>query len=145
MQDPNDPSQTPPPYNEPPAAGQASDAGIPADQRQWALFTHLSALIGFIIPFGNILGPLVMWLVKRETMPFADEQGKEALNFNITVGIIGLALVVLTFITFGLGVILTAPIGVAVFVAWLVLTIIAAIKANDGLAYRYPFTMRLVK
>nr|WP_279633050.1 DUF4870 domain-containing protein [Lysobacter alkalisoli] len=118
---------------------------MPADQRQWALFTHLSALIGFIIPFGNILGPLVMWLVKRETMPFADEQGKEALNFNITVGIIGLALVVLTFITFGLGVILTAPIGVAVFVAWLVLTIIAAIKANDGLAYRYPFTMRLVK
>ena len=64
--------------------------GISAEERQWAMFAHLSALAGGIITagwagsIGCFLGPLVIWLMKKETMPFVDDQAKEALNFNIT-------------------------------------------------------------
>ena len=122
----------------------------PPDQRQWAMFAHLSALLGCIITghwfgFGCFLGPLIIWLVKKDTMPFVDDQGKEALNFNITIGIIGMALLLLTLITLGLGVLIALPVGVVVGVAWLVFTIIAAIRANEGVRYRYPYTLRLIK
>jgi hypothetical protein len=117
-----------------------------SEERQWALFGHLSALSGLVTGgVGNIVGPLVIWLVKKDTMPFASEQAKEALNFNITLLIASLALVVLTVATLGLGIVLTMPIGIALFVAWLVLTVMAAIRVNDGGAYRYPFTLRLIK
>ena len=117
-----------------------------AEARQWALFGHLSSLAGlFTGGVGNIVGPLVIWLVKKDTMPFAGDQAKEALNFNITLLIAGLVLVALTMVTLGIGVVLTLPLGIALGVAWLVLTIMAAIKSNEGVAYRYPFTLRLVK
>ena len=116
-----------------------------AEERQWALFAHLSALVGFVVPFGNVIGPLVIWLIKREQMPFVNDQGREALNFNITAGLVGLALIALTAMSFGIGIFLTAPIGILLAIAWLVLTIIAAIKANEGQAYRYPICLRLVK
>jgi len=114
------------------------------------MFAHLSALLGCIITghwlgIGCFLGPLIIWLVKKDTMPFVDDQGKEALNFNITVGIIFLALLLLTVITLGLGVLIAWPVGVVVGVAWLVLTIVAAIRANEGVRYRYPYTLRLIK
>ncbi|MBB1089399.1 DUF4870 domain-containing protein [Lysobacter sp. SG-8] len=109
------------------------------------MFAHLASLVGLIIPLGNIVGPLVVWLIKKDEMAFVDDQGKEALNFNITVGLIGLALFLLTIITFGIGAILTAPLGVVLAIAWIAFTIIAAIKANEGQSYRYPFTLRLVK
>jgi len=112
---------------------------ISADARQWGLFTHLSSLIGFVIPFGNVLGPLILWQVKKNEMPFIDDQGKEALNFNITVAIAAIASGLLMFVLVGF---LLLPI---VGIAWLVLTVIAAIKANNGEAYRYPFALRLVK
>jgi len=114
-------------------------AGAPsADERQWAMFSHLSALIGLIIPFGSIVGPLVIWLIKKDTMPFVNDQGKEALNFNITVAIAAIVGWILCFILIGFLVL------AVVFVAWLVLAIIGTIKANEGTAYRYPFTLRLV-
>jgi len=117
-----------------------------AEERQWALFGHLSSLAGlFTGGVGNIVGPLVIWLVKKDTMPFAGDQAKEALNFNITLLIAALVLVALTMVTLGIGVVLTLPLGIALGVAWLVLTIMAAIKSNEGVAYRYPFTLRLVK
>ncbi|WP_201314044.1 DUF4870 domain-containing protein [Dyella sp. EPa41] len=135
----------------PPSAGPAGPSDMPsADERQWALFAHLSALLGCIVTgawfgWGCFLGPLIIWLVKKDTMPFVDDQAKEALNFNITVAIIGVALLVLTAITFGLGVLLAIPIGVVVGIAWLVFTILAGIRANEGVRYRYPFTLRLIK
>ncbi|HET6603527.1 MAG TPA: DUF4870 domain-containing protein [Xanthomonadaceae bacterium] len=104
-----------------------------------AMFAHLSALVGIIIPFGNVLGPLLIWLLKKETMPFVDDQGKEALNFQITVTIALLVCIVLMFVLIGL---LLLPL---VGLAALILTVIAAVKANEGTAYRYPFTLRLVK
>ena len=130
-------------YTAPPAA----PAGVPSqDERQWAMFGHLSSLTGlFTGGLGNILGPLVIWLVKKDTQPFTADQAKEALNFNITLLIIGLLLGLLTVITFGIGALITVPLGLLLGLAWLVLTIMAAIKANEGVAYRYPFTLRLVK
>ncbi|MGX5732047.1 DUF4870 domain-containing protein [Pseudoxanthomonas beigongshangi] len=134
---------TPPP---PPVSGAPS-----AEERQWALFAHLSALVGGIITsgwagsLGCFIGPLIIWLVKKDTMPFVNDQGKEALNFNITVGIIFLALFLLTIVTLGIGALITLPLMVIVGLAWLVFTIIAAIKANNGEAYRYPLTLRLIK
>jgi len=120
------------------------------DDRQWAMFGHLSALTGVLTGgLGNILGPLVIWLVKKETSPFAADQAKEALNFNITLFIVGVMVGVagalFTVVTLGLGALLVVPVALLLAIAWLVLTIIAAIKANDGVAYRYPFTLRLVK
>ena len=127
------------------------DSGIPADQRQWAMFAHISALVGGIVTagwagsIGCFVGPLIIWLMKKETMPFVDDQAKEALNFNISVAIIFFVLFVLTIITLGIGGLLTVPLMVLVGIGWLVFTIIAGIKANQGERYRYPFTLRLVK
>lgn len=115
-------------------------SGVPgAEEKQWALFAHLSSLAGIIIPFGNILGPLVIWLIKKDTMSFVNDQGKEALNFNITVTI---ALIISIFLMFILiGFVLLPVVGLA----WLILVIMATIKTSNGEAYRYPFTLRLIK
>lgn len=136
--------------NEEPIVTPAGN-GIPQDQRQWAMFAHLSALVGGLVTAGwgfsagCFIGPLVIWLLKKETMPFVDDQAKEALNFNITVAIIMLALLVLSVVTFGIGLIIALPLMGLVGLGALVLVIIAAIKSNDGIAYRYPFALRLVK
>ncbi|MCB1555463.1 MAG: DUF4870 domain-containing protein [Xanthomonadales bacterium] len=123
----------------PPPPVPPSDSGSPtAEERQWALFAHLSALSGFLIPFGNILGPLVIWLIKKDQLAFVNDQGKEALNFQITVMIAVLVSAGLTVILIGF---LLLPI---VGIGALVLTIMAAVKANGGERYRYPFTLRLV-
>lgn len=124
---------------------QVPDAGPVADERMWALFGHLSALTAFISGIGLVLGPLIIWLVKRDNSPFAADQAKEALNFNITVALIGLALVILSVITIGIGLIFTVPLGFILFFAWLIFTVIAAINANNGVRYRYPLTLRLVQ
>ena len=78
-------------------------------------------------------------------LPFVDDQGKEALNFNITVGIVFLALLILSIVTFGIGLIVAVPLWIIIGIAWLVFTIIAAVKANNGERYRYPLTLRLIK
>ena len=125
--------------------------GVPTtEEKQWALFAHLSAILGAIVTghifgIGCFLGPLIIWLIKRDTMPFVADQGKEALNFNITLAIVGAALFLVVLLTFGIGLILAIPAGAVVAVGWLVFTIIAAIKASEGVAYRYPITLRLVK
>ncbi|MEO6264065.1 MAG: DUF4870 domain-containing protein [Luteimonas sp.] len=127
------------------------DGSISAEERQWAMFAHLSALLGGILTsgwagsIGCFIGPLVIWMMKKETMPFVDDQAKEALNFNITVGLVFLALFLLSVITLGIGLIIAIPGWIIVGIAWLVFTIIAAIKAHEGVAYRYPLTLRLVK
>jgi uncharacterized Tic20 family protein len=107
--------------------------------RQWAMICHFAAFIGLIFPFGNLLGPLIVWQLKKETDPFIDSQGKEALNFQITVAIAAMICFLLMVIVIGFPLLMLVGIGA------LVLTIIAGIKANDGIAYRYPFTLRLIK
>ena len=114
------------------------------------MFAHLSALAGGLLTsaiggWGFFLGPLVIWLMKKDSMPFVADQAKESLNFNITVSAVFLVLLVLSLVTLGIGFIITLPIMLIVGIAALVLIIMAAIKANDGVAYRYPFAIRLVK
>ena len=112
---------------------------IGADERQMAMFTHLAALAGLVFPLGNIIGPLVLWLIKKDTMPFVNDQGKEALNFNITIALAWLVSLILLLIFIGY------ILMVALFVLWFVFLIIAAIKASEGEAYRYPFTIRFIR
>lgn len=135
--------------NEPQIDPAAPFAPSP-EERQWAMFAHLSALAGGLLTsaiggWGVFLGPLVVWLIKKDTMPFVADQAKEALNFNITVSAIFLALLLLTVLSLGLGALLTVPIMLVVGLAALVLVIMAALKAREGVAYRYPFALRLVK
>ena len=116
-----------------------AESSVSADERLWGMIAHLSALAGFIIPFGNIAGPLIFWMIKKDAMPFVDDQGKESLNFQITVTIAAIIAAVL--IVFLIGFLLLPAVGLAA----LVFTVIAGIKANEGVAYRYPFTLRLIK
>lgn len=121
----------------PESGGGGSEPG--AEERQWAMFAHLSALIGFVIPFGTLIGPLVIWQLKKNDMPFVAEQGVEALNFQITVALAFLAAALLSVILIGF---LLMPI---IGIGALVLTIIAGIKANQGEHYEYPINWRIVK
>ena len=135
----------------PPPPSEHIGGDIPAEERTWAMFAHLSALIGAVLTasfgagWGCVIGPLVIWLVKKDSMPFVADQAKEALNFNISVAIASLVLLVLSAITFGIGLIIAIPLWVIIGVGWLVLTIIAGVKANEGVCYRYPFALRLIK
>lgn len=117
-----------------------------AEEKQWGLFAHLSALVGLVIPFGSVLGPLVVWLVKKDTMPFVADQAKESLNFQITVAALCVALgvIAIPLMLIGIGFLLLPLIGV-IFIAALVLSVIGGIKANEGTAYRYPFAIRLIR
>lgn len=114
----------------------APSAGPDEQERQWALIVHLAALAGFVIPFGNLIGPLVVWQIKKADMPFVDDQGKEAVNFQITVSIAVLVSVLLMVVLIGM---LLLPV---VVLGALVLTVIGAVKANTGERYRYPFAWR---
>ncbi len=133
------------PVASPPEPPPPSVTPSESDERTWAMLGHLSALSAFITGLGCVIGPLIVWLIKRDTMPFAGEQALEALNFNITAIIAGAALGVFTLITLGIGALITVPAFFVLFVGWFVLTVVAAVKANGGEHYRYPFTLRLVK
>jgi uncharacterized Tic20 family protein len=129
-----------------PSASTAS-----AEEKQWAMFAHLSALLGGLVTsgwagsIGFFIGPLVIWMMKKDTMPFVADQAKEALNFAITVSLACFVLLLLTIMSLGIGALLTIPLMMIIGVAALVLIIIAAMKANEGVAYRYPVALRLVK
>lgn len=126
-------------------------SGVPGEEeRQWAMFAHLSALAGGLLTsgvggWGFFIGPLVIWLMKKDTMPFVGDQAKEALNFNITVSAIFVILLIVTIFTLGLGALLTVPVMLVVGIGALVLIIMASMKAKEGVAYRYPFIIRLIK
>ena len=110
------------------------------DEQNWAMICHLSALAGFVIPFGNVIGPLVVWLMKKDTMPLVDQHGKEALNFQITVAIAIFVCLLLILVVIGIFLVFIVAIGA------LVMTIVAGIKvANGDLDYKYPFSLRLIK
>jgi len=109
------------------------------DERMWATFAHLGVIAGFIIPFGNVIAPLIIWLTQRDKSTFVDLHAKEALNFQITVSIFAIGAAILTLIAIGL--IFLILIGLAA----LVFGIMGAMKANQGEPYEYPWSLRLVK
>ncbi len=119
---------------------EAEQPEITKDVRMWAMFCHLAGLAGFLMPVvGNIVAPLIVWQVKKEDYPFVDEQGKEAVNFQISMSLYGLITIPLFLIC--VGPFLLAAIGVVD----LVFLLVAAVKANNGQHYRYPLTIRFIK
>lgn len=118
---------------------QPAPVELSQDDKTMGMFCHLAAFAGLIIPFGSIIGPLVVWLTKKDQSEFIDHHGKESLNFQITMAIAFLVSFVLMIIVIGIFLV----IGLAIFE--LVVIIIAAIKANDGEHYQYPFAIRFIK
>jgi len=108
------------------------------DERTWSVAIHLSALSALFIPLGHLLGPLVIWLIKRGDMPMVDRHGKEALNFQITVTLASFVCGLLFLV--GIGAILLF----GLLVADAVLVIMAALKTSRGESFSYPFTLRLI-
>ncbi|MGD2295956.1 MAG: DUF4870 domain-containing protein [Candidatus Aminicenantes bacterium] len=108
-------------------------------ERSWGMGCHLAALAGFIFPFGNIIGPLIIWLIKKDESEFVDDQGKESLNFQITITILAIVSAILIVILIGI------PLLILVGLFSLVMIILAAIKASEGEKYRYPFTIRMIQ
>lgn len=110
------------------------------EARQWAMFCHFAAFGWLLAPMiGNVIGPLIVWQLKKDLDPFVDQQGRESLNFQITVSIALLVCGLLAWVLIGF------PLMALVCVAALVLTIIGGIKANEGQAYHYPVCLRLIK
>ncbi|XHR28181.1 MAG: DUF4870 domain-containing protein [Chthoniobacteraceae bacterium] len=130
-----------PPSEDTPAPEAPLPPPIPSkEERTWAMVAHLSALSGhFIPPVGQILGPLVVWILKRDEYPLVNDQAKEALNAQISFTIYFIISVLLMPILIGF-----ALFGI-VWLADLVLIIIAAVAANEGKRYRYPFIFRWIK
>jgi len=127
---------------EKPQAVQEEKTGveISKDARMWAMISHLSGLAGIVIPvIGNVVAPLVIWQIKKNDYPFVNEQGKEAVNFQISMSIY--ALICLPFFLICVGPFLLAAVGIVD----LIFLLIAAVKANSGYHYRYPLTIRFIK
>ncbi|MDQ3118708.1 MAG: DUF4870 domain-containing protein [Verrucomicrobiota bacterium] len=115
--------------------------------RLWTVLCHASSFLGFVIPVaGHFAGPLLIWLLKRNESPEVDEHGKESLNFQISMFIylaaLGVVAFILMFVLIGF---LLFPVIAILYVAGIVLVIIASLKAGEGQFYRYPLTIRLIK
>ncbi|AHW60740.1 hypothetical protein SAMN05444285_13563 [Draconibacterium orientale] len=110
------------------------------NERQWGMLVHIAALATFILPVaGNIIGPLIIYLTKKDEYEFVAEQGKEVLNFQITWSIIFFISIILIFV--GIGILMLVGFGIA----WLVLVIVASVSASNGTPYKYPFTIRFLQ
>lgn len=112
---------------------------IPGDALNWAMLCHLVALLAMPFGFGHIVAPLVVWLIKRDDHPFIDDQGKESLNFQISMTIYGAVLV--PTVCIGVGLVLLP----ALLVVNVVFIVIASVSAGRGEWYRYPLSIRLVR
>jgi uncharacterized protein len=110
------------------------------DVRTWNVLCHATALAGFFVPWaGHILGPLIVWLAKRNDSPEIDEYGKESLNFQISMLIYNVIAGVLCLVLIGFIIL------AILHILNLVLVIVASIQASEGKFYRYPMTIRLIK
>jgi uncharacterized Tic20 family protein len=145
---PENPSTTPPttpPITPPVAAPTPVTPGAEAtgpiytgpaptpDDKSMGMLAHLLGILGFI-------GPLIIWLIKKDTSPFVNDQGKEALNFQLML-LIGWVVGAVANLVFCVGIL----IWLAVIVVGVIFSIIGAMKAKEGIAYRYPFTIRFIK
>ncbi len=128
--------------NPQPAAPQPAAQLTTAEDNQWASFAHLGGIIW-------ILPSLIIWLVFKDRGSFTNVEAKEALNFQITLTLAQIALLIvgsiLTAVTFGLFAPLQGLLGFAIWVVGIIFSIIGFTKAKDGLHYRYPFALRLIK
>lgn len=113
---------------------------VPQEDRMYAAACHFAGLPIFITTgLANIIAPLVIWMIKKDTMPFVDEHGKESLNFQLTLLIGYVISAVLVY--FCIGIFLIG----ALLIVQIIFPLIAGIKAYDGQPYRYPMTLRMVQ
>ena len=127
---------TPPPL----PAGGPPTTSITINVRTWNILCHASALLGVLLHFpGHLLGPLIVWLAKRDDSPEIDAHGKESLNFQLSMLIYDAVAVILCFVLIGI------PILVLLWILNTVFVIVASIKASEGQLYRYPLTIRFIK
>lgn len=135
-------------------AAEFSGAQAPSESRGWAVGAHLSALgIGLMSAATlGFLGPLAVWLIRKDEDPFVEHHAKEALNFQLTVLVVLVASILLAIpavivgvLTLGIGLILMAVATLAAVILWFVLPIVAAVKASNSEGYRYPLTIRFVR
>jgi len=109
------------------------------NERMWGMLTHLLAFSTFVgIPLGNVVGPLIIYLIKKDEYEFVAQEGKEVLNFQITWSIILVVSTILIFV--GIGLVLLIGFGIA----WLILVILGSVAANNGQHYKYPLTIRFL-
>lgn len=137
---------TPPP-SVPPVFQPTPPPPNPNAERTWAMWSHMSALAGVPFPaFGAVLGALIVWQMKRHEYPSVDEQGKEAFNFQLSMFIYLIAGSAIAFVGmfFCVGYFLLPLLGVIHYGA-IIFGVIAGIKANEGVMYRYPLNLRLIK
>ena len=109
------------------------------NEKQWALMCHLGALSGFVVPFGNIIVPAVIWSMKKDQSPLVDQHGKESLNFELSMLIYYVIAFIFCFILIGI------PILFGLIIIQVISIIKAAVTADTGKLYRYPITIRFVQ
>lgn len=154
---PDVPPAAPEPEVVPPEVPLAAETAVPAqpaagsdptpkdaNEKTLGLVMHLIPLAGFLltsisIPFGNVIAPLVFWLVKKAESPYLDAHGKEVLNFQINVSVLSIVGFILSFVCIGI------PMLIALGITAIVLIVMAAIKVNEGQFYRYPWIYRVIK
>jgi uncharacterized Tic20 family protein/DNA-directed RNA polymerase subunit RPC12/RpoP len=136
------------PADEPPDEAMSADelpeesaAELTQEEKQWGMFCHLASLLGLLVGGITFLGPLVCWLVKKDSSKFVDYNGKESLNFQINILLYVLLSIPIAIVTCGFGFVLT----IAIVVYGIVMPIIAGIKASSGERYRYRYTFRLIQ
>lgn len=103
-------------------------------EKNYGILCHLSALSMLVFPLGNIVGPLIVYLLKKDDLAIVATEGKEALNFQITISIIGFIALIFNY-----------RFALLAAVVSLVFIVLASIEASNGRAYRYPFNFRLIK
>ena len=109
-------------------------------QRLWAVFAHLSALLMLLgLPLGNVLGPLVIWLIKRKKMPQVDEAGRQSLNFQISMSLYTLISFIVCYVFVGFLLILP------ILLFNIVMVLYATIKTSNQERFKYPLTIHFIR
>jgi uncharacterized Tic20 family protein len=142
-------------------AGQPYSSAPGSEERAWALLCHVLAFVGLAVPFGNIVAPLLVWMFKRDQMPFVREHGRESLNFQISYSVYASVIAAVSLCLFLLGALALGPqrrgdtpplflfapfcLLIPLWLGQLVLMMIASLRAYQGRPWRYPLTFRLVK
>ncbi len=135
----NTPPPAPSPSNQPPNL-PSTPPGVTPEEQSGAIALQLSGFAGFLLPsLGQILAPLVIWLIKRPESAYLDRVGKDVLNFQISYTIYVVVAGILCWFCIGF---LVLPV---ILVVWIVLMVVAAVKTSNGEEYKYPFTIRLLQ
>jgi uncharacterized protein len=126
-------------------AETTTPGSITSEDKTWGMLCHLSAFLGYFAAGMTFVGPLICWLIKKDTSKFVDYHGKESLNFHLNVLGYGVICVIGIFATCGIGVLIFGPILAVIHIYVIVIMIVAGLKANAGEYFKYPAIIRVIK